>query len=278
MKRTLLPLAIMLLLSPAIRAQQPPSPPIAPVPPAPSIPNLGKWWKNSQVVQDLKLTEAQVNQIEETFLEHRSKLSDARAELERQEKSLQALLAASQLDETKIGEQTAQVLSARGKLEQDNTSMMIAFRRLLSAEQWRKLEDIRQASKNLAPPPPPPPAAPPAPPPPPPPPPLKVGATDSGEPVYKIAGIVKAPVVLYQPLPQYTLEARENKVEGLVLLEAVIDKEGTAHNVKVIRSLGYGLDESAANAVEKDWRFQPGTLNGVPVNVLAHIELSFRLK
>ena len=46
---------------------------------------------------------------------------------------------------------------------------------------------------------------------------------------------------------------------------------------RVIRGLGYGLDESAINTVATKWRFKPGSLNGRPVDVQANIEVTFRL-
>ena len=71
--------------------------------------------------------------------------------------------------------------------------------------------------------------------------------------------------------------AKEKKIEGVVLLQAVVGKDGKARDVKVLRGLGYGLDESAAKNIKKDWLFQPGTLDGKPVNVRAYIEVSFQL-
>jgi len=88
---------------------------------------------------------------------------------------------------------------------------------------------------------------------------------------------LKLPVGIYQPLPLYTEQARKARIEGLVMLQAVIRKDGTVDSFKVIRGLGYGLDESAINTIATKWRFKPGTLNGLPVDVLANIEVSFRL-
>ena len=48
-------------------------------------------------------------------------------------------------------------------------------------------------------------------------------------------------------------------------------------NPKLMKSLGFGLDESAAETVINEWRFQPGTRDGVPVDVIADIEVPFRL-
>ena len=66
-------------------------------------------------------------------------------------------------------------------------------------------------------------------------------------------------------------------MEGIVLLEAIIRKDGSIDTLRVVRGLGYGLDESAINAIKKEWKFQPGTLNGQPVDVKVVIETSFRL-
>src|ERR1700741_2326849 len=49
---------------------------------------FGAWWKNSDVVKELQLTDAQVKQIEQTFLDYRLKLIDLRADVERQETKL----------------------------------------------------------------------------------------------------------------------------------------------------------------------------------------------
>ncbi|PYU89107.1 MAG: hypothetical protein DMG08_22905 [Acidobacteria bacterium] len=88
---------------------------------------------------------------------------------------------------------------------------------------------------------------------------------------------MRPPIPVNQPLPLYTEEARKAKVEGLVLLQAIVRKDGTVDSFKVIRGLGYGLDESAINTIATKWRFKPGSLNGQPVDVQATIEVSFRL-
>jgi TonB family protein len=93
---------------------------------------------------------------------------------------------------------------------------------------------------------------------------------------YPVGPGIIAPVVLTQPLPAYTDEARAARIEGLVLLQAVVRKDGTADSFKVIHGLGYGLDESAMNTIAARWRFQPGTRNGEPVDVQVNIEVSFR--
>jgi Spy/CpxP family protein refolding chaperone len=92
----------------------------------------------------MQLSEAQIGQIDETFLEHRLKLIDLRAELERQEARLQPLLEVNQPDEAKAGAQIDLVLAARSKLEKENAMMMLSIRRILTFEQWKKLQQSRQ--------------------------------------------------------------------------------------------------------------------------------------
>ncbi len=88
---------------------------------------------------------------------------------------------------------------------------------------------------------------------------------------------VTAPVLLYRSLPSYTEEARKARIEGVVVVECIVRKNGSVDTIKVIRSLGYGLDESAVKTIATKWRFRPGTRNGEPVDVRAHVEVFFRL-
>lgn len=103
------------------------------------------------------------------------------------------------------------------------------------------------------------------------------GGIGSGIGPYVVGNGVKAPVILAKPPPAYTEEARKARAEGLVVLSAIIRRNGTVDSFKVVRGLGYGLDESAISTIATKWRFKPGTLNGAPVDVSANIEVSFRL-
>jgi protein TonB len=103
------------------------------------------------------------------------------------------------------------------------------------------------------------------------------GPGGPGEGVHQAGGGVLPPRVLAQPLPQYTEQARKARVEGIVVLQAVVRKDGTVDSFRVLRGLGYGLDESAINTIATKWRFRPGTLNGQPVDVQANIEVAFKL-
>jgi len=146
-----IPKGVLCLIFAAGAASAQPQPPHPPAPPP--GPDLGKWWKDSEIASALGLSDAQTKRIEEVFFEHRIKLIDLRAELERQETRLQPLLEADQPDETKVGAQIDLVLASRGRLEKANAMMMLAIRKVLTTEQWRKLESIKhERERRMAPP------------------------------------------------------------------------------------------------------------------------------
>jgi protein TonB len=78
------------------------------------------------------------------------------------------------------------------------------------------------------------------------------------------------------PQPDYTDEARQAHVQGNVVIDVIVRTDGTGKVNKVIQGLGYGLDEKATEAFEK-WRFQPGTKDGMPVDVELQITIGFHL-
>ena len=60
------------------------------------------------------------------------------------------------------------------------------------------------------------------------------------------------------------------------MLSIVVNADGKAEDIRVVKSLGMGLDEKAVEAVRK-WVFKPGMSHGAPVSVRAQIEVNFRL-
>ena len=101
----------------------------------------------------------------------------------------------------------------------------------------------------------------------------------SGGGVFRPGNGVEIPRMLRNVRPSYTAEAMRAKVQGVVLVEAVVLPDGTVGDVTVIRSLDkvFGLDEEAIKAA-RQMRFLPGTRFGEPVAVLVTIELSFTLR
>lgn len=88
--------------------------------------------------------------------------------------------------------------------------------------------------------------------------------------------IVLPPRPTYTPEPEYSVQARNAKYQGTVVLDIVIDKTGRISRIRLARALGMGLDENAMEGV-KGWRFNPAIRNGQPVAVEMNIEVSFNL-
>jgi TonB family protein len=98
----------------------------------------------------------------------------------------------------------------------------------------------------------------------------------NGGGVYSVGNGTTPPSVLSKVDPEYSEEARKAKYSGSVMLSIVVNTDGKAEDIKVVKSLGMGLDEKAIEAVQK-WRFIPGKNKGVAVKVRAQIEVNFRL-
>ena len=91
-------------------------------------------------------------------------------------------------------------------------------------------------------------------------------------------GVVSPRVIKSVP-PAYTPEAMRARIEGKVVLGAVVKDDGTVADITIVRSLDsmYGLDEQAIKAL-KQWTFEAGTLNGKPVAVRVRVEMDFNLR
>lgn len=92
----------------------------------------------------------------------------------------------------------------------------------------------------------------------------------------RVGGNVKAPTIVSRVDPEYTEIARKARVDGVVIIEAIIDRNGRVTQVKSIKGLPMGLTDSAMNAV-KQWRFKPGTMGGQPVDVIFNLTVNFQL-
>ncbi|MCC7185587.1 MAG: energy transducer TonB, partial [Acidobacteria bacterium] len=118
-----------------------------------------------------------------------------------------------------------------------------------------------QASVQAPPPPPPAPPAPPAP--------------AYQEPV-RVGGNIKEPKKIKHVAPVYPPEAQESRIQGIVILEALIDPDGKVASARVIRGVN-GLDDAAVDAVLQ-WEFTPTLLNGQPVPVIMTVTVNFTLQ
>jgi protein TonB len=102
------------------------------------------------------------------------------------------------------------------------------------------------------------------------------GGTEAPSGPLRVGGDVKAPIALNRVQPEYTETARKGRISGVVVLEAIINKDGTVEQVRVLKGLPMGLSEKAEEAV-KGWKFKPGTLGGQPVDVIFSLTVNFKL-
>jgi len=103
--------------------------------------------------------------------------------------------------------------------------------------------------------------------------------TPSGEgaiPTYKPGGGVSAPRVIYSVDPDFSDEARRKKVGGICVVRVIVDTNGFPVHIRMVRSLGSGLDENALAAVSQ-YRFAPAIYHDRPVAVVVSIEVNYRI-
>ena len=100
-------------------------------------------------------------------------------------------------------------------------------------------------------------------------------APDAGPP-YRVGGNVTRPEKVAGDPPQYSEEARMARVQGVVIVEAVIDEEGKVTDAKVLKGLPMGLSEAALEAIQA-WEFKPAMLDGKPVAVYYALTVNFTL-
>ena len=103
------------------------------------------------------------------------------------------------------------------------------------------------------------------------------GQQAGGGPVYRPGDGVLAPVLVKEVKPQYTAEARKAGIQGVVVLDCVVETDGRVGDVTVTKSLDEGLDQEAVKAA-RQWRFEPGKKDAKPVRVLITLEMTFTLK
>lgn len=152
-------LGLILILGGALAMAQGPGPgdgppPGAPRPPeAPPAPRAhrppmehamhaapGRWWHNPEMSQKLGLSADQQKKMDDVFQQYRLKLIDLSASLQKEEAVLEPLMEAPQGDEAKTVAQIDRVAQARAELEKANAKMLLGVRRVLTQDQWKKLQ------------------------------------------------------------------------------------------------------------------------------------------
>ena len=103
----------------------------------------GRFWNNPKIVERLKLTDEQRKAFDGILLEHREKLIDLRAGVEKAELEMEPLIGADQPDEGRILAQIDKVAQARAELEKANARYLLAIRGKLTPEQWKQVQAFR---------------------------------------------------------------------------------------------------------------------------------------
>lgn len=98
----------------------------------------------------------------------------------------------------------------------------------------------------------------------------------SGAPPVRVGGDIKAPIKVRDVKPVYPQVAQEARVQGIVIVEGLIDEQGNVADVKVLRGVPL-LNDAAVGAV-RQWRYTPTLLNGVPVPVIMTMTVTFTLQ
>jgi hypothetical protein len=97
------------------------------------------WWKNSETVSKLGLNDSQVKQLDQTFIQHKMKLIDDMAAMQKADLNLHTLLDADSPEQSQVMAAVDQVLAARGTVERETTMMMLDMRKTLTVDQWKQL-------------------------------------------------------------------------------------------------------------------------------------------
>jgi TonB family protein len=105
---------------------------------------------------------------------------------------------------------------------------------------------------------------------------VAAGPAARSHPAEVAAAKVVPAEILSKPTPAYTLEARQLRIEGEVLVEAVLQASGNLRVVRVVRGLGHGLDDNAVRAAEKI-HFRPAMRNGEPADSTVVLHIIFQL-
>lgn len=84
------------------------------------------------------------------------------------------------------------------------------------------------------------------------------------------------PRALEKVAPSYTEDARKSRIQGVVIVQTVIESDGSLSRIRVLKGLHPSLDKATVEAI-RQWRFEPATLEGEPVAVHYNLTINYRL-
>jgi protein TonB len=101
------------------------------------------------------------------------------------------------------------------------------------------------------------------------------GGTGGGP--YRAGSGIEPPRLVHEVKPDYTEDARQRQITGDVVLEIIVQRDGSVGDVKVLQGLSWGLNERAVQAV-RQWRFAPARRQGSPVDVIVEVAVEFKIR
>jgi len=103
---------------------------------------MGAWWRNSEIVKQVGLSDKQAQKVEEVFQQYRPQLFALHTTLSQDEAQLQPLVDAEHPNDAQVFAQIDKVADARAAVEKTNSRMLFAIRQVLTTEQWQKLAQL----------------------------------------------------------------------------------------------------------------------------------------
>ncbi len=91
-----------------------------------------------------------------------------------------------------------------------------------------------------------------------------------------LTGEITEPVVISRIEPHYTEEARKGRVQGVVVLQAIVSETGAVTSVRVLKGLDKGLTETVVDTLSQ-WKSKPALKDGEPMVVYWNTTMSFQL-
>lgn len=110
--------------------------------------HFGRWWNNPKVAQAINLTDDQKKKMDDIFQQHRLKLVDLHANLEKQQLLIRPLIEADNPNESQVLAQIDKIAQARAELEKADAHMLFDIRKVLTADQWQKLKVLHQQHRE----------------------------------------------------------------------------------------------------------------------------------
>ena len=96
--------------------------------------------------------------------------------------------------------------------------------------------------------------------------------------VVEFSALDKKPVVKNSVAPEYPESLQQSGTDGRVILQGIVEKDGTVSNIRVLKSSGHEAMDNAAIEAFQQFLFEPGEVNGEPVRTKVVVPFQFRVK